>query len=82
MQKKEAVFIVARVFLERSQNRAYFRLRAEDEHGETISLRLPATKLGDFRKMVDAFHDWQQRGWAQEGPETEDKKLRPFHKPE
>lgn len=69
MEKKVTTFSVARVFLERAQDRSLFRIRAENLQGDTIILRIPANKLGDFRKLVDAFHDWQQRGWAQEGPE-------------
>jgi hypothetical protein len=72
-EPKDVAIKVAKIFLERSQNRATFRIRAVSMRDATVILQIDAARLGDFRKMVDDFHEWQKRGWAQEGPESPSK---------
>ena len=64
---------VAKIFLERAQNRATFRIRAISLRGATVNLQIAANRLGELRKMIDDFHDWQLRGWNPEGAETPSK---------
>jgi hypothetical protein len=46
---------VAKIFLERAQNRATFRIRAMSLRGATVNLQIAANKLGELRKMIDDF---------------------------
>ncbi len=61
---------VMKVFLERTEKKDRFRIRAIDDRQRTVELSFPADRLEALRSLVDSFHDWQKRGWNPEGPET------------
>ena len=61
---------VMKVFLERTERKDRFRIRAIDDRERTVELSFAADKLAAFRSLVESFHEWQKRGWNPEGPET------------
>ena len=61
---------VMKVFLERSENKDRFRIRAIDDKQRTVELSFAADKLAALRSLVESFHEWQKRGWNPEGEEA------------
>jgi hypothetical protein len=76
MEQQPERYRVTNVFLERTEKKDRFRIRAIDDRHRTVELSFPASKLGAFRALVDSFHDWQKRGWNPEGTETREATLR------
>ena len=76
MHQQSERYRVLNVFLERTEKKDRFRIRAIDDRQRTVELSFPASKLEPFRVLVDAFHDWQKRGWNPEGAETREPTLR------